>query len=147
MMNKVIVDVEDVQAGLSLGRRYGVSVKAIPGGSPFPHGNIEITGDYGSVLAYLIDGLAMSDDEAELIIQEEERSRSVQDDERTSNMATARTAASGRQFENFDKFMDRIVLDEHKNVVPRETEKSPQRIRAERNQDRPNNRIRYGRTK
>ena len=47
----------------------------------------------------------------------------------------------------FDKFMDKIILDERKNIVHREKEKSPQRIRAERHQDRPGNRIRYVRTK
>lgn len=147
MTHIAIVDMDDAQAAVGLGRRYNVVIKPVAGGSSPPHGNVEIVGEYGDILACLVDGFAMSDEEAEMMIQEEEPDRSVQDDERTANMASARTAASGRTFEGFDKFMDRIVIDERKNIVPRETEKSPQRVRAERNQDRPNNKIRYGRIK
>jgi len=54
-----------------------------------------------------------------------------------------------RQFENkvteFDKFMDRIVVDEHqRQKIDRKTEDNPQRRRAARIQDRPMNKTRWG---
>jgi hypothetical protein len=141
MTHKVIIDIDDVEAALGVGRHYNVTIKPASGGSSPPRGNIEVVGEYGDVLACLVDGFAMSDEDAEMMLRYSIKD-DVQDDERT-----ARTDPSGRMFEGFDKFMDRIVIDERKNIVPRETEKSPQRIRAERNQDRPNNKIRYGRVK
>jgi hypothetical protein len=143
MMYRIIIDMDDVESAVWLGKKYDVTVRPVSGGSPAPSGNVEIIGDYGSLLAYLIDGISMSDDEAEETI---ELGEPVGGDEEEKQLS-ARQAPQGRQFEGFDKFMDRIVLDERKNIVQRESEKSPQRIRAERNQDRPNNRIRYGRVK
>lgn len=47
----------------------------------------------------------------------------------------------------FDKFMDRILVCEGAGRPPVPEEDNPQRRRAARHQDRPNNRIRYGVTR
>lgn len=44
----------------------------------------------------------------------------------------------------FDKFMDRILIDEGQNRPAVKQEDSPQRKRAARHQDRPLNKIRFG---
>lgn len=44
----------------------------------------------------------------------------------------------------FDKFMDRILINEGRLRVPDREEDSPQRRRAARHQDRPLNKIRFG---
>jgi len=44
----------------------------------------------------------------------------------------------------FDKFMDKILINEGVGVIRQKQEDSPQRIRAARHQDRPLNKIRYG---
>lgn len=49
---------------------------------------------------------------------------------------------------DFDKFMDRIVTDERRvQKVNKQEENNPQRLRAQRYQDRPMNKTRFSRTK
>ena len=48
------------------------------------------------------------------------------------------------EISEFDKFMDRIVLDEHQKQKVEKAETNPQRARAARVQDRPGNKTRWG---
>lgn len=58
---------------------------------------------------------------------------------------TARTAPSGRAFEGFDRFMDKILIQESTSVQRPDLNQadSLQRVRAAKHQERPLGRIRY----
>jgi ribosome-binding protein aMBF1 (putative translation factor) len=79
---------------------------------------------------------------------EEEAGHRAEEEEQTQRDFYADMAMDRRRLgeaAGFNKFMDRILVEEgHNRVAPKHEEDSPQRLRAARHQDRPLNKIRYG---
>lgn len=80
--------------------------------------------------------------------QEAGEDRAREDDWETQRdyRADARMDAKrmGEATSGFDRFMDSILIAEGHNRQPTKQEDNPMRRRAQRHQDRPNNKIRYG---
>lgn len=115
-----------------------------------------ITGKREAVYNFLVNDLKVAPEEADEYIDREamqaaEDAESAEDVERLQSADwVAQTRAErereryGEGVAEFDKFMDRILISEGRGAPPVHVEDNPQRLRAARHQDRPNNKIRYG---
>lgn len=119
---------------------------------------IVINGERDVVFRFLIDDLGVDPKDANEYIDHEEGTSEEEAGESEEEEAAEEAERQrdyhadmktdqkryGEGVQDFDKYMDQILIKEGHGRPPVKPEDNPQRRRAARHQDRPNNKIRYG---
>lgn len=142
------VDIVSGQAYAAVedGKALGLKVFRVPGFNTWV-----AQGDYDALMSYLTDYLSMSAAEADVAIRP--LTKDV-DDEEDPWTAEERAEMSDEEYERkrdtqaegltFDKFMDATLIAEARTRTVDAKAPSPQRLRAQRRQERPQSRTRWG---